>query len=94
VPILTTMKIDGDPDELLRLKQEHLDPVTEDIAKQNGGIQHLVGKTDDGILIVNLWEHEEGMEKTAAEIRPRAQEAGLPQPSEWRQYELAQRVDG
>jgi hypothetical protein len=92
VAILTTMKIKGDPDELLRIKQEKFDPVTTELAGENGGLEHLVAKAEDGLLIVNLWETVEGMEKMYNEVRPQADAMGLPRPSEWHQYELVQRV--
>jgi hypothetical protein len=91
VAILTTMKIKGDPDELLRQKKEKIDPIAQEIARANGGIEHLVAKTEDGLLIVNLWENVEGMEKTAAEIGKKAQEEGMAAPTDWHQYELVQR---
>ena len=89
--ILTTMRISGDPDELLRRKQEVIDPVARELAQANGGIEHLVAKTEDGLLIVNLWENAEGMEKVAAEVGRKAREAGMAQPSDWHQYDLVQR---
>jgi hypothetical protein len=92
VAILTTMKLNGDPDELLRIKHEKLDPVTTELAGENGGLEHLVAKTDEGLLIVNLWESVEGMERMAAEVGPQAEKMGMPAPSEWHQYELVQRV--
>ena len=39
-------------------------------------------------MIVNVWESEEGMEKVAAAVRPKAEEAGLPTPQNWRKYEV------
>ena len=89
--ILTMMKVDGDPDELLRLKQEKIDSVSKEVAAANGGLEHLVARTDDGLLIVNLWENEEGMQKAAQEITPRAKELGMPRPTDWQQFELVQR---
>jgi hypothetical protein len=92
MPIVTTFKILGDPDELLREKNEKVDPITKEVAAQNGGIEHLVAKTDEGLLIVNVWENEEGMEKTSAAVRDKAEELGLKSmPTDWHQYELLQR---
>jgi hypothetical protein len=39
-------------------------------------------------MIVNHWEDKEGMEKSSAEIRPKASAAGLPEPTNWRDYEV------
>jgi hypothetical protein len=91
VAILTAMKIHGDPDELLKLKQEKVDPISREVAPRNGGLEHLVARTDDGLLIVNIWESAEGMQKTAQEITPMFKELGLPAPTDWQQFELLQR---
>ena len=89
--IVTMMRIEGDPDELLKQKHEVIDPVREPLSAQNGGIEHIAAKTDNGLLIINVWEHEEGMEKVAAEVRPKAQAAGMADPTDWQQYEIVQR---
>lgn len=86
--ILTTFQIKGDPDELLRMKHEKIDPIASEVAPANGGIEHMCCKTDEGLLIVNLWQNEEGMEKTAREVGAKAQEFGMPRPTDWHQYEL------
>jgi hypothetical protein len=90
--IVTTFRISGDPDELLKEKQEKVDPITKEVAAANGGIEHLVARTDQGLLIVNVWENEEGMEKTSQAVREKAEELGLKNmPEDWKQYELLQR---
>lgn len=89
--ILTTMKVQGDPDELLRDKQQHLDPIAKELAPANGGLEHIVVRTDEGLMIFNLWESEGGMEKVFEEVRPRAEAAGMAAPTDWRKYEVVQR---
>lgn len=86
--ILTIFELQGDPDQLLALQEEKIAPIVVPLATENGGISNTVVKTDDGLMIVNHWENEEGMEKVAAEVRPQALEAGLPAPTNWRQYEV------
>lgn len=86
--ILTTMELHGDPNELIAQHRETIDPVAQPLAEENGGISHTVVKTDDGILIVNIWENEEGMEKVAAGVRPKAEAAGLAMPQNWHQYKV------
>ena len=54
------MRLKGDPDELLQAKREKVDPVTLDKAREYGGISQAVAKTANGLLMVNLWESEEG----------------------------------
>jgi hypothetical protein len=93
--ILTMFELHGDPDELFALQEEKIVPIVEPLAAQNGGISSIVVKVDNGLLVVNHWENEEGMEKVAAEVRPQATAAGMPEPANWRQYEvLAHRTPG
>jgi hypothetical protein len=60
--VLSIMKMQGDPDEILTNMQE-----VEDIAARKapgyGAISNTVVKTDDGIMIINLWGDEEGRHK-------------------------------
>jgi hypothetical protein len=86
--ILTIFEVHGDSDELFAMHQETIVPLAETTATENGAISSTVVKTDDGLMIVNHWENREGMEKTSAEIRPKAAAAGLPEPTNWRDYEV------
>jgi hypothetical protein len=86
--ILTTMEIHGDVDELTALHRDVIEPIAGPLAAENGNLSHSVVSTDDGLMIVNVWETEEGMEKVAAAVRPKAEEAGLPAPQNWRKYEV------
>lgn len=92
--ILTSFKIPGDPDELLAEKQEKLDPIAREVATANGIIAQIVAREDDGLRIYNVWETVEGMERTSEEIRPRAAELGLGEPTDWRQFEVLQHEVG
>ena len=60
---LTIIQLKGDPDELLQIKREVTDPVMSRKAPEYGAISHVAAKTPDGLLIVNLWESEEGSEQ-------------------------------
>lgn len=91
--ILTTMEIHGNVDELVAQHREIVDPIAQPLAEENGNISHLVVKTENGIMIVNIWETEEGMEKVAAAVKPKAQEAGLPAPQNWQMYEVLHHHD-
>jgi hypothetical protein len=90
---LTTFRIEGDPDELLRAKQEKMDPVIAPVARDNGAIEHIVCRTDGGIQIFNLWENLEGSEATNEVAQRTAQEMGLPggPPQGWQAFEVVQR---
>ncbi|HEX2126083.1 MAG TPA: hypothetical protein VHF45_05925 [Thermoleophilaceae bacterium] len=92
---LTMFRIPGDPDELLRHKQEVMDPKVAPAARENGAIEHIVLKTDGGIMIVNLWETLEGSERTNEVAREVATAGGGPMadaaPQDWQAYEIVQR---
>jgi hypothetical protein len=63
MPYLSILRIKGDADELLAAKQEIMDPVMERVAPEFGSIAHAAAKTEDGILVVNVWETREGSEE-------------------------------
>lgn len=93
---LTMFKIPGDPDELLRFKQEQMDPIVGPAARENGAIEHIVVKADDGLVFVNLWETLEGSERTNEVAQRAVQEAGdspmaAAAPQDWQAFEIAQR---
>ena len=92
--VLTMFKIPGDPDDLLPRMKETIDPIVEPVARENGAIEHIKCRADDGVLIVNLWETLEGSEKTAEQVRPKIEEAvggDAPAPTDWQSFEIADR---
>ena len=62
---LTIMSATGDPDDLLAAKREHIDPVMNRRAVEFGNIFHVAARTPDGMIVINLWESEEGSEQAA-----------------------------
>ena len=82
MPILSMMRVSGDADELAAAIREHLAPVAERLSAKHGGLMNLLVRTDEGLLMINLWESEEGRHAMAEE--PEIQEAiratGLPEP--------------
>ncbi len=58
---LTIIRASGDPDELLASKREHIDPVMKRKAKEYGHLIHIAARSDDGLVVINLWESEEGL---------------------------------
>lgn len=90
--IVTIFEITGDTDEILALQQERMESVIRPTAEKNGGISHIAVRTDDGVMVINHWETEEGMERSAQEVRPQMEEAGMPTPENWRSYEVARHV--
>jgi hypothetical protein len=82
MPVLSMLRMQGDPDELWAKLEEHVEPVAERLAPGHGGLFNAVARTSDGIVIVNLWEDEQGRHDMAAEPEMQAafRSSGLPQP--------------
>ena len=70
---LTIIRTPGDPDRLLETKRQHIDPVMERKAGDYGHILHVAARGPDGLVVVNLWESEEGSEQAAQD--PEIQQA-------------------
>ena len=92
---LTIHKMTGNPDELSERKRAHMDPTVNQVAPTQGAIFSVTARTEDGLVVVNLWESRE-----AAEVftqRPDIQQAqrasGLPMPSSFERYEDADYQD-
>jgi hypothetical protein len=60
---LTIIRATGDPDELLESKREHIDPVMKRKAGDYGHLAHIAARTDDGMIVINLWESAEGSQQ-------------------------------
>jgi hypothetical protein len=81
--IVSMMRIPGDPDQLLARMDEHLEPLVEKLGEKHGGIANIVARDGDkGLLVINLWESEEGRHAMAAEpeLQAALEAAGLPEP--------------
>jgi hypothetical protein len=85
---LSIHTMEGDPDDLLARKREHMDPVVQRLAPGLGAIWSVTARTGTGIITVNLWDSPEGAARLAAE--PQAQQAqlasGLPKPATFERY--------
>jgi hypothetical protein len=83
MPVISMMRVPGDADQLEASAREHLSEVVERLAPKHGRILSIAAKTDDGLLLINLWESEEGRHTMAEE--PEVQEAiraaGFPPPA-------------
>jgi hypothetical protein len=81
--VVSIMKMQGDSDELAAKVRDHLAPVGRELGPRHGGLGNIVARTDDGIMVINLWENEEGRHTMAAEprIQEAVQAAGFPQPA-------------
>jgi|tagenome__1003787_1003787.scaffolds.fasta_scaffold20731971_2 hypothetical protein len=86
--ILTTFRHVGDPDEIMRIAQEKVRPTAQEAGGEEGRISITVVRTEDGVMMVSLWETEEGMRRAAARLEPVARASGLPPQRDWRMYEV------
>lgn len=80
--------IDGDPQQLLAAKREHMDPVVTRLAPKHGAVASVTVATDTGIATYNIWRDASGAAAFTQE--PEAQQAqrasGLPAPSSFVSY--------
>ncbi len=81
--VVSIMKISGDADELAGKLREHVRPLGRELAPKHGGLGNIVARTDDGLMVINLWENEEGRHAMAEEpaVQDALRGAGLPQPA-------------
>lgn len=80
---LTIMRTFGQPEDLLAAKREHIDPVVKAKAGEYGHILHVAALAPDGMIVVNVWESEEGAEQAAEDpdiqrARDAMRESGAP----------------
>lgn len=74
--ILTMFEVHGDTDQLVSKMNEIFDAEADKLARENGGLSSTVVKTEKGVMIVNRWRSEQGMEAFAAQMPPRVQAEG------------------
>jgi hypothetical protein len=81
MPVISMMRMSGDTDELAQ-KLQGVAEVGRRLAPKHGGLGTIAANTDDGILVINLWENEEGRHAMAEEpeVLEALQSAGLPMP--------------
>ncbi len=72
---LTLTRISGDPDALLA-DYERTEPTMTEVGRDHGLLAHVAARTDDGLLVVNLWPSVAGSEAAAADPRRAAVVAG------------------
>jgi hypothetical protein len=83
MPVVSMMRVPGDADQLLAGLREHVQPVAQRLAEKHGGLVNIVARDrDGGLLVINLWETEEGRHAMAAEpeIQEAVRAAGFPAP--------------
>ncbi len=82
MPVVSMMRMQGDADQLAAKLREHVAPVARRLAPKHGGIANIVVREADGLLVINVWETEEGRHAMAdePEIQAVLRDAGLPRP--------------
>jgi hypothetical protein len=68
VAYLTIARFSGDPDELLERYQQSSETMS-GVGRDHGLILHAVAKTDQGLMVVNLWPSEDESEAAARDPR-------------------------
>ena len=79
--VVSIMKFSGDSDELAAKLREHVRPVGWSWRPKHGGLGTIV-RTDDGVMVINLWENEEGRHAMAEEpaVKEALEAGGFPSP--------------
>jgi hypothetical protein len=65
---LTIARFSGDPQALLE-RYEQSSETMSGVGRDHGLILHAAGKTDDGLLVINLWPSEAESEAAAGDPR-------------------------
>jgi hypothetical protein len=65
--VLAMVKLKGDPEQILAAKSEYMDPVAEAPFREHGHQSQIVTRTDDGVIIFNLWDNPEGRDRANAD---------------------------
>ncbi len=65
------------------------------VADADGAIFHWVAKTDDGLLVVDVWESDEQFERFSEEqIGPFTQQVGVTEPPQITRHEVHNHLVG
>lgn len=67
---------------------ELFDAEAHKLAAEHGGISNAVVRTEEGVMVVNRWESEEGMQAFAAVMRPKAEAGQIGEQTGWRKFEI------
>jgi hypothetical protein len=80
--VVSIMEFQGDADDLVN-RMGAIDSVAERKAREYGGISSTVVRTENGIMVINMWDSEDGRHRMAEdpEIQQAIRQAGFPAPS-------------
>ena len=93
---LTIIRTPGDADRLLEAKRQHIDPVMQSKAAQYGHLLHVAARGPNELIVVNVWDSEEGSEQAARDpdiqrARDALRDAGASSgPPEFSHYEVVE----
>jgi len=59
IAVVSIMEFSSDPDEL-QAKMSNIDDVARRKASEYGGVSSTVVRTDDGVMVINMWSDEQG----------------------------------
>jgi hypothetical protein len=84
----------GDPEELLRGKRDHMDPVVARLAPRHGAIASVTVAGENGITTYNLWRDAEGAAAFSREpeVQQTQRRSGLPAPSSFVRYDNVEAI--
>src|SRR5256885_16109489 len=68
--VMSIMEFSGNPDEVLG-KMKSVEQLASRKASEYGGISSTVVKTDDGVMIINFWDSEDGRHRMGADPESR-----------------------
>jgi hypothetical protein len=87
VAVVSIMEMHGDANEIFgQMKQ--MEELAQRKAKEYGGIASIIARKDDGVMIINLWENEEGRHKMADDPEMRSQMEGSGFRPNFKAYEV------
>jgi hypothetical protein len=85
---LSIHTMEGDPDDLLTRKRQHMDPVTDRLGPQFGALMSATSRTGTGIITINVWETPEGAAAFSQEpeVLRAHQASGLPRSATFARF--------
>lgn len=83
IPFVTLHRLAGNPEDLLRRKRAHFDPLVRSLAPEYGALFSVTLPLGDGLMVLNAWDSPE--HAAACSIRPELladqRASGLPAPT-------------
>jgi hypothetical protein len=89
---VSLIRVPGDADELLESAYPEMASRMSRLGPKHGLISHVAAKTDEGMLVINLWESKEGSEAMFRdpEIQQARQESPVdPEQVRFEHYDVA-----